>query len=94
MTLSRTIDQWRQCVPKAMATQQSGVAITCAFEDAQHDILELHAALQKAQRILKKIAYPCRGTEDERMSVQNFAERIQATFTLVQLEEDSHEADR
>ena len=91
MTLSRTIEQWKRCKP---AIEQSEAAVAHTVEDAQHDILELHAALQKAQRILKKIAYPCRGTEDEWMSVQDFAERIQATFTLEQLEGDGHEADR
>lgn len=39
--MKRTAEQWRKCDPRAMATAQSEVAIEFAFQDAQHDILEL-----------------------------------------------------
>lgn len=42
--MQRSIDQWAQCDPKAMANQ-SQAAIAFAFEDAKADIAELHAAL-------------------------------------------------
>jgi hypothetical protein len=42
--MRRSIDQWRGCDPKAMATQ-SEAALTYAFEDARADILALHEAL-------------------------------------------------
>lgn len=84
--MNRTIEQWKSCDPKVMATQQSDAAITFAFEDAQQDILELHRRLQKAQAILKVIAYPCRGTAGEHLSLQDFADLIQANYSLGQLE--------
>ena len=40
--MKRTIDQWRNCDPRAMANNQSNAAVQFALEDAKADVLELH----------------------------------------------------
>jgi len=40
--MNRTVERWRECVPKSMATEQSAVAREFAFCDARSDILELN----------------------------------------------------
>ncbi len=45
--MKRTIDQWRNCKPSTMVTQQSEAALTFALEDAKSDIQELYQALEK-----------------------------------------------
>ena len=51
-SLARSIEQWQNCDPHAMATRQSYAAIEYAFIDAKRDILALSAevAALKAQR--------------------------------------------
>lgn len=39
--LERSLYQWRECHPEAMATKQSSTAIMFAFQDARHDVLLL-----------------------------------------------------
>ena len=39
--MQRTIEQWRGCDPRKMATSQSPEARTFAYQDARADILEL-----------------------------------------------------
>jgi len=43
--MKRSIEQYRACSPKAMATEQSEAAITYAFEDMRSDIITLYDAL-------------------------------------------------
>jgi hypothetical protein len=40
-SLARSIEQWQNCDPHAMATRQSDAAIENAFVDAKHDVLAL-----------------------------------------------------
>lgn len=51
-SLARSIEQWQNCDPHAMATRQSYAAIENAFVDAKHDVLALstEVAALKAQR--------------------------------------------
>ena len=51
-SLARSIEQWQNCDPHAMATRQSDAAIENAFVDAKHDVLALstEVAALKAQR--------------------------------------------
>lgn len=48
MKLSRTLEQWAGCDPRAM-TQQSPAALEFAFQDAKHDIRALAAATAALQ---------------------------------------------
>ena len=47
MKLARTLEQWRNCAPEAMAAM-SPAAIMYALEDAKHDILALASAVEGA----------------------------------------------
>lgn len=51
-SLARSIEQWQNCDPHAMATRQSYAAIENAFVDAKHDVMALstEVAALKAQR--------------------------------------------
>lgn len=89
--MRRKVEQWRDCSPAAMADQMSRAAIFYAFQDAQADILELDAENQRLRDILRQIAYPKRGTAEEKMSLQEFADMIQQTYTLDQLQGGSDE---
>ena len=60
--MKRTIDQWRNCDPRAMANNQSNAAVQFALEDAKADVLELHKENQRLRNIARAIAYPERGT--------------------------------
>jgi hypothetical protein len=84
--MRRKIKQWRKCSPQSMAYNQSDAAKFYAFQDAQADILQLNAENQRLRDILRQIAYPKRGTEEESATLQGFADMIQATYTLEQLE--------
>lgn len=84
--MNRTIDRWKICSPTAMCTQQSQVAQIYAMEDARHDIIELHDQNKRLRSLLKIAAYPRRGTEEERMDIQEFADIVQATYTCDQLD--------
>ncbi len=44
--------------------------------------------LQQMRSIIKRIAYPGRGTADESATVDDFANEILAIFSLSELEED------
>ena len=83
--MNRSIDRWSICSPKAMATQ-SGAAITYAFEDARHDILELNDQNKRMRELLCIAAYPKRGTNEERLDIAEFAKLIQGLYTVDQLE--------
>jgi len=83
--MTRTIEQWKGCEPKAMAYEMSNAAIYNAFVDAKADILELQRKCEGMKAILSKIAYPRRGTEDESLDIQKAAEIIQSQFTVEQL---------
>jgi len=84
--MNRSIEIWRACSPHAMATSQSAKAREFAFADAQHDILELHDKAKNLAEILRAIAYPRRGTSEEHMDIQGFADLIQARYTSEQLQ--------
>jgi hypothetical protein len=43
LRMERSIEQWRGCIPRAMAMEQSETARAFAFAAAKHDILLLHA---------------------------------------------------
>jgi len=64
-----------------MASQQSEAARVYAFEDARHDILELHDQINRMRGILACIAYPRRGTKEESMNLQEYADLIQGVYT-------------
>jgi hypothetical protein len=87
--MNRSIERWKASCPTALAAGQSEAARTCAFEDARHDILELHDQNKRLAQILEMVAYPGRGTKEESMSLQDFADMIQKTYTLEQLQEAS-----
>lgn len=53
--MNRTLRQWRNCDPAAMALQ-SRVAIMYACRDAKEDIAELEAALREAVAALNRVA--------------------------------------
>ena len=84
--MERKIEGWRRCSPQAMAYEMSRAAQYYAFKDAQSYIIELHEENQRLREILRQIAYPRRGTCEETMSLQDFAEHIKATYTIEQLE--------
>jgi molecular chaperone GrpE (heat shock protein) len=84
--MNRSIERWSVCSPLAMANQ-SNAAIKYAFEDARHDILELHDQLRRAKNLLKIAAYPRRGTNEESMLMIDYAELIQSVYTIEQLEQ-------
>ena len=49
--MNRSIDQWRNCNPDAMAYRQSPAAIFFAFQDARADILALYALAERVARL-------------------------------------------
>lgn len=50
--MKRTIEQWKNCDPNAMARELLDAATLYALQDAKADILELHAENLRLQRIL------------------------------------------
>lgn len=87
--MKRTIEQWKNCSPKAMATDMSDAAKCFAFEDAKADILELHAIAGRFKDLLRQIAYPRRGTEEENMDIFAAAKLIQSNFTIDELSDEA-----
>lgn len=83
--MNRSIDRWSICSPAAMVNQ-SKTATQYAFEDARHDILELHEQNKRLRAMLCMAAYPKRGTEEEALSITDFATLVQSVYTLDQLE--------
>lgn len=83
--MNRPIERWQICSPSAMA-QQSVAAVTYALEDARHDILELHDQNKRLRALLMAAAYPRRGTEEEAMTLQDFANLVQSIYAPDQLE--------
>lgn len=83
--MKRTIDQWRNCEPKAMAHNQSCAAVQFALEDARADVLELHKENQRLRNIARAIAYPQRGTAEEGYGLMDFAKILQSAYTAEQL---------
>jgi hypothetical protein len=83
--MKRTIEQWQNCDPKAMAYEQSDAAKLFAFQDAKADILELHKELLRFKNIARAIAYPERGTVEEGCGLMDFAKILQANYTCDEL---------
>lgn len=83
--MERKITQWANCSPDAMS-RMSQAAIFYALDDAKRDILKLDAENKQMREILRQIAYPKYGTGESSMDVQDFADAIQAIYTLEQLE--------
>ena len=83
--MNRPIERWQVCCPASMA-KQSLAAITYAIEDARHDILELNEQNKRLRSLLMAAAYPRRGTEEESMTIQDFANLIQSIYSQDQLE--------
>ena len=80
--MKRKLSQWQGCDPNTMAYKMSDAAKFYAFQDAKADILELNAENQRLRDILRQIAYPKRGTAEESATLQDFADMIQATYTV------------
>ncbi len=68
--MKRPLESWANCDPDAMSRMSEG-AIYYALSDAKADILKMAA-------LLKRIAYPKRGSADEQMDIFHAAEMIQA----------------
>lgn len=49
--MQRSLEQWANCDPHAMATRQSPAAVQFAFEDAKHDIADLAALALRVARL-------------------------------------------
>ena len=62
--MKRAIQQWRNCDPGAMVAHQSQAALTYALEDAKADILQLHGALERAERKLTAYVGVCSGDKE------------------------------
>jgi hypothetical protein len=84
--MKRTIEQWQNCDPNAMAHNQSDAAKAFAFEDAKADILELYAENKRIRRVMQIIAYPRRGTHEEGYGIMDMAKLIQSAFTAEYLD--------
>lgn len=69
------MSRWKKISPRAMHDTGSKAALYYALEDARADILTLSSLLERA-------AYPRRGTADETMTLQQFAEIVQAVLPL------------
>jgi len=70
--MNRTIKQWANCDPKAMAVNQSEAARYFAFKDAKSDILNLHrknqimlCALESALKTVELEKHPTRPWHDQ-----------------------------
>lgn len=83
--MKRTIEQWKNSDPKAMASNQSDTAKMFALQDAKADILELHAENLRLRNIARAIAYPQRGTPEEGYGLMDFAKLLQSAYTADQL---------
>jgi len=84
--MKRTIEQWKNCDPNAMAHNQSDAAKAFAFEDAKADILELYAENKRIRRVMQIIAYPRRGTHEEGYGIMDVSKLIQSAFTAEYLD--------
>lgn len=73
--LTRTIERWKALNPEAMYQSGSPAALFYALQDARRDLLALADLLCLA-------AYPRRGTAEESMSIQDFAEIVQSAIPL------------
>lgn len=80
--MKRTTEQWINCNPKAMAHEMSPAAQQFAFEDAKADIMELAHENKLMRDVMRKIAYPRRGTEEETANIQTAATWIQDKWTI------------
>ena len=87
--MKRTIDQWRKCDPKAMATKQSEAAQFFAFTDAKADILELYEENKRLRSVMRLIAYPKHGSHEEEYNLMDMAKLIRSAYTAEQLSEDN-----
>ena len=56
--MNRMVEQWRGCVPKAMAAEQSAEAREFAFRDARSDILELSGMIGVLCGLMKEAEVP------------------------------------
>ena len=83
--MKRTIEEWKNCEPNAMAYSMSNAAKMYAFEDAKADILEMHSENLRLRNIARAIAYPQRGTPEEEYDLMDFAKLLQSAFTAEQL---------
>jgi hypothetical protein len=70
-TLTRSLERWALVNPKIMLDEGSKAALFYALVDAQKDIALLGS-------VLCAIAYPRRGTVEVTLTLQQFADVIQA----------------
>lgn len=54
MELQRTVEQWRECDPKAMA-RMSEAAVMYALQDAKADVLRMHAEVERLRADEKRL---------------------------------------
>jgi hypothetical protein len=73
--MTRTLSTWKAINPQLMYDEGSKAALFYALEDAKADLLVLAELLVRA-------AYPRRGTPDESMTIQDFANIVQAVLPL------------
>ena len=83
--MKRTIEQWKNCDPKAMVENQSAAAQMFALQDAKADILELHSENLRLRNIARAIAYPQRGTPEESYNRMDFSKLLQSAYSAEQL---------
>ena len=74
--MKRTIEQWKNCDPKAMVENQSAAAQMFALQDAKADILELHSENLRLRNFARAIAYPQRGTPEESYNLMDFVQLL------------------
>lgn len=64
-----------------MAHEMSDNAKMFAFQDWQADVISLHAENMALKRLLCVAGYPRRGTDEEGLTMQQFAAKVQAVIT-------------
>ena len=83
--MNRDINRWKKCSPRSMA-MQSLEAVTYGFDDARHDIIELHDQNMRLKKLLLVASFPRRGTDEEKMNIDDFSKLVQSFYTKDQLE--------
>lgn len=67
--MKRTVQQWINCNPKAMAHEMSDNAKQFAFEDAKADIMELVRENELMRETLRKHGIECFSKPDHTLKV-------------------------
>jgi hypothetical protein len=72
--LQRTLDQWRNCDPKLIASAQSPAAIQFAIADAKRDISALATANQRLEREVARLREALRHKADHHCDINRAAD--------------------